>query len=309
MKTLRIYSALGLRDDNQVFDFLSDSFRDVVRTWDYFVNWDKVLRNTDSLSSSIEKLESLIGSKDFDKDFLELVRTDSTVLLAIPALLVRDGAKSSQFEVLSNIKASSAVERFDFNLKQPTNLEVEKILRFIRQSGLIQIFSGFGVKSLRDYLLGVEAGIDSNGRKNRSGFAMESLIEAEISSMVDKHKGWQYMKQATEAKISDLWGVKASGPKSTRRSDFALLAEDKLTLIEVNIYSGGGSKLKAVAGEFITLAQQLRDKSIKLVWITDGLGWKTALRPLKNAFDEMDFIFNFELLQLGALEEAIAANN
>lgn len=308
MKRLPIYDALDLKSDDEVFDYLTGTFTDAVRDWDYFVNWEKVVRNTQKLKEKLDSLNHLLGVADFDTSFKELLRRKPDLVTAIPSLIVRDGAGSTKFKILVSENQRNKAEYFDFTREVKSEAEISRALEFVKQSGLIVIFQPGGVKNLHDYLLGVEAGIDSNGRKNRSGTAMEELIEEQIKSLVSKHQGWDYIPQATSASIKNTWGIELAGKPSARRSDFAILAGEKIVLLEVNIYGGGGSKLKAVAGEFTELAARLGRDEVKMVWITDGLGWRTALRPLKRAFDELDFILNLELLSQGALGEAVALN-
>ena len=92
--------------------------------------------------------------------------------------------------------------------------------------------------------------------------------------------------------------------KSSRRFDFALFNQitKKLYLIEVNFYSGGGSKLKATAGEYQYLNDFLKSQGIEFIWITDGKGWLTALNPLEETFNHNDYVINLYMLKLGILE-------
>lgn len=68
---------------------------------------------------------------------------------------------------------------------------------------------------------------------------------------------------------------------------------------------GGGSKLKATAGEFIMLNNLISepDKNINFVWVTDGQGWHTAKAPLLEAFGHVKYVFNLKMLKDGYLEE------
>lgn len=307
MKRLPIYDALDLKSNDEVFDYLTDTFTDAVRSWDYFVNWSKVHRNTERLSENLYSLNRLLGAEDFDTSFKELLRKEPHLVVAIPSLIVRDGADSAKFKMLVSEGQNSKTELFDFSREVKSEAEISRALEFVKNSGLIGIFKPGGVSSLHDYLLGVEAGVDSNGRKNRSGAAMEQLIENEVKGLVKQNSGWDYLAQATSTSIKNTWGIEMPGKPSARRSDFAILADERVVLLEVNIYAGGGSKLKAVAGEFTELSARLGRDSVKMIWITDGPGWRTALRPLKLAFDELDFILNMQLINQGALAEAIAA--
>lgn len=75
----------------------------------------------------------------------------------------------------------------------------------------------------------------------------------------------------------------------------------KLNLFETNFYNGGGSKLKAVCGEFRSLYDELKLQNIDFVWITDGMGWHTAKRPLEETYNHNDYIFNLSMLEHGVL--------
>jgi len=196
------------------------------------------------------------------------------------------------------------INRFDFSSPANSDEEVEKALNFVKASGLARLFGDSGIKNFVDYLIGVEAGVDSNGRKNRSGSGMESILEGKIASICDR-RGWKYMEQASPEAIKQSWGVDFKTGLSSRRFDFAVLADGQVSVIEVNIYNGGGSKLKATAGEFTTLHQSLEPTPVKLIWVTDGKGWRTTARPLRDAFDKVDFVLNLSLIDAGCLEEAI----
>lgn len=76
-------------------------------------------------------------------------------------------------------------------------------------------------------------------------------------------------------------------------------------LIEVNYYSGGGSKLKATAGEYQYLHNFLKMQNLDFIWITDGKGWLTALNPLEETFNHNDYVVNLEMLKNGILDEII----
>jgi hypothetical protein len=93
--------------------------------------------------------------------------------------------------------------------------------------------------------------------------------------------------------------------KSSRSFDFAVYnpRNKSLKLIEVNFYNGGGSKLKAVCGEFKSLYNELKKQNIDFIWITDGEGWKTTLRPLEETYNNNEYVFNLNMLETGILEK------
>ncbi|USN58840.1 MAG: hypothetical protein H6767_01815 [Candidatus Peribacteria bacterium] len=50
----------------------------------------------------------------------------------------------------------------------------------------------------------------------------------------------------------------------------------------------------------------MKKQDIPFFWITDGLGWNTALKPLEEAYDKMDGnIYNIEMLKRGILGTVI----
>ena len=53
------------------------------------------------------------------------------------------------------------------------------------------------------------------------------------------------------------------------------------------------------------LFNELKKQKIQFIWITDGLGWKTAKRPLEETFNNTDFILNLNMLKNEILNEII----
>lgn len=160
------------------------------------------------------------------------------------------------------------------------------------------------VKNLVDYVMGVEVGLDSNGRKNRSGTAMENLVEAYIKDLC-KNYNYDYMSQAMPKAIKEKWNLEVKVDKANRRFDFAIKTDKKLFLVETNYYGGGGSKLKATAGEYKTLQDLITSDGHELIWITDGLGWTTASKPLKETFEHNSYLLNLTMIQDGILEDIL----
>lgn len=60
------------------------------------------------------------------------------------------------------------------------NYSVEQYKIFMRKTGLFDMIANHLVNNLVDYALGIETGLDSNGRKNRGGHQMEDLVEKYI---------------------------------------------------------------------------------------------------------------------------------
>ena len=182
-------------------------------------------------------------------------------------------------------------------------IDKSKILEytnFVQQTGLLNFLKEKANRSLVDYVYGVEAGLDSNARKNRSGTTMENIVERNVEKVCREY-GLEYMAQASATYIKNRWDITVPVDKSERIFDVAVYNPNtnRLWLIETNYYGGGGSKLKAVAGEFTELNAFVRatPDSVEFVWVTDGQGWHTARRPLAEAFGHIDYVFNLEMLR------------
>ena len=71
-------------------------------------------------------------------------------------------------------------------------------IKFMRETGLFELLQNHIINNLYDYLLGVEVGLDSNGRKNRGGHLMEDLVESYIEKAGyiknQNYYGWIYYK-------------------------------------------------------------------------------------------------------------------
>lgn len=293
----------GITDVDAAFSEFARTLRPSLKLWNYFVNWDKVFRNTSAIEIQLNVLNFLLGKDDFDKNFRELLTKHPEVVQALPSLVVRDGAGSKTFSIVQDLANLKAPEKlFDFRKPAATPELRESALEFVKETGLIRIFHKSGVKNLVDYVLGVEAGLDSNGRKNRSGSSMESVVQKYLEIFCAKEK-LEFISQATPTVIKSQFGFTVPVDKSSRIFDFAVTDRKKLVLIEVNFYGGGGSKLKATAGEYIGLYDLLTANNLEFVWVTDGEGWKTTMKPLEAAFKKIDYVWNLDWLSDGYLAD------
>lgn len=293
--TPRIRDAGFATTDLAFNDFVA-SLRPSLKLWDYFVNWDKVFRNTREIEIHLNLWNFLLGKENFEQEFDALLEEHPQIVKALPSLVVRDGAGSSKFSVIQNIQDLSAPEMlFDFAVPASTPELRKAALLFVKQTGLVRLFAKDGVKNLVDFVLGVEAGVDSNARKNRSGTSMETVVSEYLASFTAS-RNLEFISQATPNAIKAKWGFDIPVDKSSRRFDFAISDGVTLVLMEVNFYGGGGSKLKATAGEYIGLGELLAIPNVEFVWVTDGQGWLTTLLPMKAAYEKLNFVWNLSWL-------------
>lgn len=278
------------------FNYLVSTFRSSIKTWDYFVNWNKVFTNSASFEIALNKLNYLLGKDDLRGEFYRLYESNPDIAKALPVLLA---VRENNLEVYN--KTSKELESYDFSGEGG---DVNKYFEFLDKSGLIKLFQRDGIKNLVDYVIGVEVGLDSNGRKNRGGTLMEEIVGLFLEDFC-KQNNLKYIPQASPSKIKLKWNFDIVVDKSERSFDFAIYnpQSNKIKLFETNFYNSGGSKLKAVCGEFRSLYDELKRQNIEFIWITDGLGWHTAKRPLEETYNHNDYIFNLFMLEDGALNE------
>lgn len=302
MKFLDFYKKkLNCNTQDDVFDYFINNLKPSILLWNYFVNWDKVFQNTKKIEVALNNLNYLIGKEDFDAEFKYLIKDNPKLAKSIPSLAVRDGKNTSKFKILVDYTNKKFVyEDYDFSITNPTEQDIEAYLIFVKESGLKELITSQKIKNLVDYMIGVEAGLDSNGRKNRGGKSMEAIIDWFIQDHCNKY-GYEYLKQADASKVFEKWKIVVPVDKSSRRYDFIVNNGKELIIFETNFYGGGGSKLKSTAGEYRNLFDTLNNQ-FKFVWITDGEGWHKASRPLRDTFNHNDYILNLTMLELGILD-------
>ena len=294
---------LNCSNSAEVFQYLKENLTDSITIWDYFVNWNKVLSNFREIEINLNLLNYLVGKNDIEGEFRIILRQYPSVVGIIPVLIA---CRTSNFRILTDYTGGNfAYKQFTFKPKnQLSEEEINDIIEFTQQTGLLELFKSRTIKSIPDYVIGVEVGLDSNGRKNRGGTTMESIVEGQIQRICQE-RGLLLMSQATSPKIRSEWGIHVEVDKSSRRFDFAVKNEEVLYLIETNFYGGGGSKLKATAGEYRALFDFISSQGHKFIWITDGLGWKSTLRPLEETFNYIDYTLNLKMASSGLLSEII----
>lgn len=298
MKMLEKYSLLGISSESAVFEYMLSTLKETIRTYDFFVAWEKVLENITHVEVALNILNTLIGKDDLVSKLKLLIKSYPEIVPTIPLLIAVRGTTIKVADIHGDIEYSFSKR------KVYADDEIHSIVEFAEKCGLLTILADKRIKNLVDYATGVEVGLDTNARKNRSGGAMENLTEVYISTLCERCN-FQYIKQATATAIKSKFGKTVNTDKSDRHFDFAIDTAKKIYLLEVNYYAGGGSKLKSVAGEFKSLFELVNNDATGFIWVTDGKGWLTARHPLSETFNATDFVMNLEMIEQGVLEEII----
>lgn len=288
--------------NKETFDYLLSTLKESIKGWDYFVNWDKVYNNVRDVEIELNLLNYLVGKENIESEAKYLLQKHPEVAKAIPILVA---CREYRLQVVNSKEQDKLCNKdyiFDNNSLVSSN--VDDIVEFMRETNILKLLQDKTIKNVVDYVFGVEVGLDSNGRKNRSGHSMEDIVEKFVKVLCEDN-GFEYLKEATPSAILSHWNYNVTVDKSARRFDFAINTGSKLYLIETNYYGGGGSKLKATAGEYKTLYDVLSTDGHTFIWITDGKGWLTANRPLEETFYHNEFILNLSMLEEGILNNIV----
>lgn len=281
------------------FEEWLSKFRVSISGYDYYVNYDKVVENVLKLRIELNILNSLIGSKNIKEEFADIVTRYPETLKCIPLLLAVRGTE---------IYAQDDEGAFTYNFKE-MNYSVEQYEKFMEKTGLFDLIANHLVNNLIDYALGVETGLDSNGRKNRGGHQMENLVESYIQK-AGFERDVNYFKEMYLADVENKWNIDLSAlsnnGKARKRFDFVVKTDNMIYAIETNFYggTGGGSKLNETARSYKMLAQEADTvDGFTFVWFTDGTAWRSARGNLRETFDVLETIFSIDDMEQGLMRE------
>ena len=276
------------------------TFRNSICDYGYYVDFNKVYGNVETIKVELNILNSLIGSKNIEADFEKLLSDYPQVLKCIPVLLAVRGRE---------IYTIDGDGEYLFNFKK-MNYSVEEYKMFMRKTGLFSLISEHVINNLVDYVTGVEVGLDSNGRKNRGGHLMENLVEDYLQK-AGLLKGVDYFKEMYISDIEKKWSIDLSNisnqGKAEKRFDFVVKKGATIYGIETNFYSSGGSKLNETARSYKTIALEAKEiQGFAFVWFTDGQGWQSARHNLEETFDVMDNIYCISDMENGVVDTLFA---
>lgn len=193
------------------------------------------------------------------------------------------------------------IEKYNFsieNKKELSDLEINKYLVLFKKIGLKNLFSTILEKSVIDYVVGVLVGLDTNGRKNRSGKKFESMCEELINEICKKHE----IKMYKQTQFKDL---NIKNTLLEKRADFILLRKNKVLNIEVNYFNSQGSKPEEIIESYINRKNELLKSNIDFLLITDGTCWANKNKTqLIRGLLEINMM-NYKMAQNGLLEKKI----
>lgn len=256
------------------FNLFMTQLQKTNQTLDFFCDFDKISANVSEVEMSLNTLNYLIGKEDLTKAVKEIWDRDAKTFEVLGILIaVRDDGNKPVVDEKGNVVLLKSYFESSDN-----------VVKFLRGTGLADIFQSRRIKNLVDYVFGIETGLDTNARKNRSGHIMENTI-----AQIFNKNGILFRQEVYSSEFPQLSVLGAD----EKRFDFFVDTKKKKYLIEVNFYSGGGSKLNEVARAYTELAPKVNSvRGFEFVWITDGIGWKSARNKLEEAYITIPSVYN-----------------
>ena len=270
------------------FDLFMSQLAETNATLDFYTDFSKIRENVRSIEIKLNTLNYLIGKIDLDAAVKELWDNDKRVFSILDILIAT--RKDQNKKYLDDMGKPHLIHELLGSY--------EGVLKFLKETGMAEVLQNKDIKNLVDYVFGVEAGLDTHARKNRSGDITELLLHRILTANDIEHRMEVYSHEFPELQ-------KALGADE-KRFDFVIETKQCTYLIEVNFYNGGGSKPNEVARAYRELSPIVNKvDGFEFVWVTDGQGWNSARNKLEEAYNEIDRMYNFE--SLGNFIEEIKA--
>ena len=260
---------------NKDFDKFMSQLQETNQTLDFFCDFDKIAANVENIKLSLCMLNSLIGTTDLRRSVETIWNRDRSAFSVMDIFIaVRSEGKKA---VLNSAGECIILDRLFTS--------VDGVVEYLEGTGLADIFRERRINDLVDYVFGIETGLDSNARKNRSGHVMEGMV----ADILKKH-GVKFRQEVYSTEWTNLQRVLGDDEKEF---DFVITTDAKTYVVEVNFYNSGGSKLNEIARSYSDIGPKINSvPGFEFVWITDGVGWKSARNKLQEAYNIIPSIYN-----------------
>lgn len=261
------------------FDLFMSQLAETNATLDFYTDFSKIRENVRSIEIKLNTLNFLIGKQDLESAVKELWDNDKRVFSILDILIATRKEQNKKY--LDDMGKPHLIHELLGTY--------EGVVKFLHETGMAEVLQNKDIKNLVDYVFGVEAGLDTHARKNRSGDITELLLHRILTANGIEHRMEVYSHEFPVLQ-------KALGTDE-KRFDFLIETKRCTYLIEVNFYNGGGSKPNEVARAYRELSPIVNKvEGFEFVWITDGQGWNSAKNKLEEAYNEIDRMYNFESL-------------
>lgn len=291
---------LGISDVQSLSNLLCATLIETNHTYNFFVDWEKAIQNRDVFKYETALLKSLRGSRNGAGDLGKLLERYPEVGRVIPSLLA---FRDKSVKVLDAVEPEVQCRTFDFSKNRYSPEEIRQIVEFTQKTGLLDALCQ--MESSADYLLGVEVGLDTNARKNRSGAFLEQMVEKIIKGIISRYPHYIWIEQKNFDYARRKYNIQIPSSLSSRKFDHVIITDGRAVNIEVNFYGGTGSKPSEIVSSYTDRNRVLKSSGWKFVWLTDGDGWKSMRSPLNVGIENIDYVINAHLLRNGILEKIL----
>ena len=294
---------LRVNDLDELERVFCDTLVETNYTYSFFVDWKKVVKNRDIFRNELALLSSLRGVANPKEQLRSLIAKYPEVVRVLPLLLAE---RRSVLKILHELKPEYQYVIYDFRGRMYSKSEVEKIVEFCERTGLLLSLSS--MDSAIDYMTGVEVGLDSNARKNRSGDFMEDAVREVVASISARNPHITRVSQKQFKAIQRTQIIAIPDGLRERKFDEVVIVNGRGTNIEVNFYGGTGSKPSEIVDSYINRKRELESIGWKFVWITDGDGWRKMRNQLRKGLENFDYVLNLYMVGKGMLERILLDN-
>lgn len=270
----------------------------------FYVDWQKARNNQEQFKDELALLqvmshEGVAPREELHRLISQYPRINKLVPLLAACRINKNKQGKDTLLVLDEDKAENITYTFGETGLSPD--DITQTVDFAERTGLLNELTQ--IKNPADYYFGVEVGMDTNARKNRSGSAMEALVEGHVKELVEKYGG-QYLTQKNFKTAAATFGVAVPPHQETKKGDFMLLINGRPYNIETNYFDGGGSK-QEIMNSYIPRAEDLHKSGWGFALITDGQGWLTNRKQLEEGFERIKHIYNVRMCLQGKLERIL----
>jgi len=285
------FKDLGFENFEEYINHFFDTLLPSNKTYEYFVDWKKA---KDAVNKYLDELSLLNSLTKIDT--AERVRHMHSLLARYPQivevlpLLIAERAKNGRIDIFDPDVEEFLI--FEFKRSKVNESTIPQIVDFCIKTGIMDLFQE--VRDVHDYLLGVEVGIDTNARKNRSGDIFEKMCQQKIEKLI----GSEYKVVNNDPHFS-LYPVVTKGKSRGKTHDVVIYENDKPILIgEFNFYNTTGSKPISIAESYMEMFSVAKERNVEFLWVTDGPAWHKMKQPLLLSMEEIDWILNYRMLEL-----------
>jgi type II restriction enzyme len=306
MKESLYFGFLGVKTQSEVVSRFLGTLIDTNRDHRFFVDWGKVRENANRLKVELNILNALVGSRDFERELTSILEKYPEVLAAVPILLA---LRDPQLRVILDFQSPGLeIVNYDFSPRKLSELDIRNIGNFFVRTGLRNFFLHLASRCLLDYVVGVEVGMDTNARKNRSGAAMELALAPVVEPLRSSRVAVLYQKKFKV--LVEEYGIDVPRDMQPRKTDILFVVDRKRAVnIETNFYSGTGSKPQEIVDSYINRQRELAEAGIGFIWVTDGDGWRGQRNQIEKGFAKVDYLMNLRFARAGMLKEALAVES